>query len=97
MQISMKAECRRTHVPGVLRLAACESITRTQSFESGDVKLCVPVLAIVPIFVTAAVRGLYQLQLARFPVSVIFVISIVIVWFVVNLFQNRQMLVKGGI
>ena len=46
--------------PGAPRFAAASSMTSTQSFPSGAVKLCEPLFGNVPISVAAPVRGAYH-------------------------------------
>ena len=64
-------------LPGAARFAARLSITRTQSFESGGVKLCRPLVVRVPITWYEPSRGLNHQHLAWDPGSVIFFISTV--------------------
>ena len=53
--------------PGVPKFCEASSSTRTHSFESGDVKVWVPVVAKVPMLVAAPVTGLYHHACALVP------------------------------
>jgi len=65
-------------VPGAGRFAEASSMTSTQSFESGAVKLCDPLFGNVPINVAAEVCGSYHQAFAVEDAEVIFAMLIVL-------------------
>ena len=66
-------------VPGAPKFTLASSITRTQSFESGGLKVRVPELAKLPINVVAPLLGLNHQHFAVPPALRILLISMVIV------------------